>query len=84
MFKITLRTARELNGYTVEEVAECSGIPIGALSKYEVDSEWMPLSLISKVLTLYGVSSSLIYFGTEHNCVTHNRKPPRVSGVTKG
>ena len=73
MFKITLRTARNSCGYTEEEVTAYSGLSVDTLSKYEADSEWMPLSLISKILTMYGTSSNLIYFGTEASCIKYNR-----------
>ncbi|KGP76606.1 hypothetical protein JT05_03775 [Desulfosporosinus sp. Tol-M] len=73
MFKITLRTARELNGYTVEEAARHSGVPVDMLCKYEVDSEKMPISLIRRILNTYGASSSFIYFGTEADCIEFNR-----------
>jgi transcriptional regulator with XRE-family HTH domain len=73
MFKITLRAARVACGYTEEEVAKHSGVSVDTLGKYEVDSGKMPISLIRKILNMYGVSSSFIYFGTEADCIEFNR-----------
>ena len=72
MFKISLRVARELSGYTAEEAAGNCGIPIYTLNKFETDSGQMPIKLISKILSLYKISSSLIFFGTIEDCIKHN------------
>ncbi|KLU63996.1 hypothetical protein DEAC_c39900 [Desulfosporosinus acididurans] len=82
MIKITLRTARELSGYTIKEVADYCGIVVGVLDEYEVDSEYTPISLIRKILSLYKISSDLIFFGTLEDCIKHNRS--ETTGVTKG
>jgi len=71
--QFTLRVIRGLNGYTQEEVALYCGVPISTLDELETDSGIMPISLISKLLTLYKVSSSIVYFGTESDCIKRNR-----------
>lgn len=74
MFKISLKTARESCGYTAEEVAEYCGIPCGDYDKVEIDPSQIQLSLICKIVTLYGAPLSLIYPGTEADCINHNYK----------
>lgn len=74
MFKITLGKARESCGYNLEEVSMRLGIPIDTLNKYEVDSAFMPMDSIAKILTLYKTSSSIIFFGTEADCIKHNQE----------
>ena len=73
MFKISLKVARELSGYTVEDVAKYCGVSISNLSKIEIDSGWIQFSLMQKLTNLYGVPLDLIYFGTEVDCIEHNR-----------
>lgn len=73
MFKISLKAARELSGYTVEEVAGYCGIPVDVYSKIETDPSQTQLSLIYKIVTAYGVSLSLIYPGTDTGCIKHNQ-----------
>lgn len=77
MLKITLRAARESCGYTKEEVAEHCGMPIKAFNEIEDDSMDTPISIIRKTLCLYGISAELIYFGTESDCIKHNRSNPQ-------
>lgn len=74
MFQITLRAARESCGYTQEEVAEYCGVSTRVLEKIEIDSQDAPISVVRKALSLYGVSSKLIYFGTESDCIVHNKQ----------
>lgn len=74
MFQITLKMVREACGYTIEEVAKNCEISFSTLKKFEIDSEWMPVKLISIILRHYRVSSSLIYFGTEANCIRRNHR----------
>ena len=73
MFKITVRTARNSCGYAEEEVAKYCCISVDTLLEHEADSKWMSLSLICKILTMYGTSSSLIHFGTEADCIEYNK-----------
>ncbi|MDP4158171.1 MAG: helix-turn-helix transcriptional regulator [Bacillota bacterium] len=70
---ITLRTARELNGYTIEEVAEFCDLTIGEYEEIEKDPSNFSLRIISTIANLYGVSLKYIYAGTENDCVSHNK-----------
>jgi len=61
MFKITFKAAREMSGYTVEEVAEYCGVSSRTIGKYENNPSRLPLYLIIQLSVLYGVSpNSLI------------------------
>ena len=55
MFQITLRTARELSGYTVEYVAEYCEVSRNTIRKYEKDYTKLPLHLIIKFSFLYNI-----------------------------
>jgi len=73
MFQITLRAARLSCGYTPEEVAKHCGITVKAYEKIEKDSGKVKLGILLGLLKLFGVSADLIYFGTEADCIKHNR-----------
>ena len=73
MFQISLKTARELSGYTADEVAKYCGVSTEVYNKIEIDPSQIQLSFIFKIVTLYGASLNLIYPGTETDCIKHNR-----------
>jgi len=74
MFQITLKTARELNGHTLEEAAKCLGMNMDNYCNVENDPSQIPLSLICEIVVFYGVAMSIIYPGTEAECIKHNQK----------
>ena len=63
MFKITLRTARELNGYTVEEVANQCGLTEECYRAYEDDFGKAPAKIAFMVHSLFKISLDSIYIG---------------------
>ena len=71
--KITLRSARELSGYNVEEVARHCGVSEDLYNKIESDPGQTQLGLIFKIATFLGISLRVIYPGTEADCIEHNR-----------
>jgi DNA-binding XRE family transcriptional regulator len=73
VFQITLRAARISFGYTAKEAAKACGISKSTMSRYEIDSDHVPLRTALKLVRLYGVSMDLIYWGKESNCFEHNR-----------
>jgi transcriptional regulator with XRE-family HTH domain len=73
MFKISLKAARELSGYTVEEVAVICGVTVDVYSKIETDPSQTQLSLVHKIVTAYGVPLDIIYPGTDTGCIKHNQ-----------
>jgi transcriptional regulator with XRE-family HTH domain len=73
MFKISLKAARELSGYTVEKVAEYCGVTVDVYSKIENDPSQAQLSLIYKIVTAYRVPLGIIYPGTDTGCIKHNQ-----------
>jgi len=60
MFQITLRTARELSGYTVEEAARHLEIPINTYIAYENDPGVIPKVIACKIKKMYNVLLELI------------------------
>ena len=73
MFQISLKTARELSGYTTEDVAKYCGIPTDVYDKIEIDPGQTRSSLILRIATLCGATLSFIFPGTEVDCIKHNR-----------
>lgn len=72
-FQFTLKAARICCGYSVKEVAKkCNVRPI-TITKYEEDPRDISFDLLTKLLDLYRVPADLIYFGTELECIMHNR-----------
>ena len=65
MFKISLKAARELSRYTVEEVAVICGITAGDIKRYEKDTREMPFDLAKKVKWLFHINIEQIYLGLE-------------------
>ena len=74
MFKITLRAARELSGYTIEEAAGYFGIKVEALERYEMNTALIPVKIISKISLLYKIPLELIFIGTENKFLNNNKK----------
>lgn len=74
MFQFTLRAARISCGYSLKEVARYCEVSVGTISRYEKDNGTLPLHLILKLSLLYGGSLDLIYFGSEADCIKHNRE----------
>jgi transcriptional regulator with XRE-family HTH domain len=65
MFKITLRMARELAGYTVEEVAGICGVSVDDVKMYESDTRVLPFELARVMKRLYHIKLEQIYIGLE-------------------
>ena len=65
MFKISLKTARELSGYTVEDIAVIYGITVEDVKKYENDTRKMPFDLAKKAKRLFHIDIGQIYLGLE-------------------
>ena len=67
MFKITLRMARELSGYTVGEVSRHCHVSIVEMGRLENDPGEMPKVVACKIRRLYGISlDSLCIGNTSH------------------
>ena len=73
MFQITLKGARELSGFTTEEVADHCGICEDEYQAIEDDPSQTSLSLMLKITVFLGSQLSLIYPGNKVDCVNHNR-----------
>ena len=80
MFKITLRAARELSGYTVGEVAVICGITAGDVKRYENDTREMPFDLAKKAKRLFHINIEQIYLGLEPK-YTNNSMEKRAQNV---
>jgi len=63
MFQITLRAARELSGYTEEEVANQLNITKNCYVKYENDPGKIPASIAHMIRYLFLISLDSIYIG---------------------
>jgi len=74
MFQISLKTARELSGYTVEEVAEYCRVTIDEFNEFENDCKDMPISIGLKVSNLYNFLPSTIFIGSEAEYISRRRK----------
>jgi len=72
MFQITLRTARELSGYTVENVAVICGITVEDVKRYEENTKKMPFDLAKKVKCLFHINIEQIYLGLESEYSKNN------------
>lgn len=72
MFKISLRAARELSGYTVEEVAVICGITVEDVKGYEKDTREMPFDLARKVKRLFHINIEQIHLGLESEYTNNN------------
>lgn len=65
MFKITLRMAREMAGYTVEEVAGICRVTVEDIKRHEADTREMPFGLARVMKRLYHIKIEQIYLGLE-------------------
>ena len=74
MFKISLRAARELSRYTVEEVAVICGVTVNKFNEFENDCKDMPISIVLKVSNLYRFPPSTIFIGSETEYIGKHRK----------
>ena len=74
MFKISLKAARELSRYTVEEVAGYCGIPVDKLNEFENDCKDMPISIGLKISNLYNFPPSTIFIGSETEYISGHGK----------
>ena len=63
MFKISLRVARELSGYTVEKVANRCNITEDCYKKYEKDFGKAPAKIAFMIHSLFRISLDTIYIG---------------------
>ena len=62
MFKITLRSARELSGYSIKEIANHCGLAEDCYRKYEDDFGKTPARIAYAIRTLLRISLDSIYF----------------------
>ena len=60
MFKISLKTARELSGYTVEEVAKQCGVSIVQMEAFEREPGEIPKVMACKIKKMYKISLDLL------------------------
>ena len=74
MFKISLRSAREMSGYTVEDVAKQCGILTEVMDRFEEDCRDMPISIGLLISDLYKLPPSIIYIGPESEYINMHRK----------
>jgi DNA-binding XRE family transcriptional regulator len=73
MFKITLRDARELSGFTIEDITNHCGLTEDEYQTIEEDPSQTCLSLVLKITTFLGLQLSLIHPGNKVDCIYHNR-----------
>ncbi|MHB8124616.1 MAG: helix-turn-helix domain-containing protein [Desulfitobacteriaceae bacterium] len=71
--QITLRVAREMNGYTIGEVADHCGVTTDEYIEIENDPGRAQLNTVFRIANFLGVSLSLIYPGTALECIKINR-----------
>ena len=72
MFRISLRAARELSEYTVDEVAVICGITVEDVKRYEEDTRKMPFDLAKKAKRLFRIKIEQIYVGLESEYVKNS------------
>ena len=74
MFKISLKAARELSGYTIEDIAMICGIAVEDVKRYENDTREMPFDLAKKAKRLFHINIGQIYIGPESEYEKNNNK----------
>ncbi len=84
MFQITLRTARELCGYTIEDILKYSKLSLEACMELEGNTELLDVSHLRMIKKLLPISLDLIYIGKETDCINHNRVQIKRSGSKVG
>ncbi|SDC69110.1 Helix-turn-helix domain-containing protein [Paenibacillus sp. UNCCL117] len=67
-YKITIRTAREEAGMSLEKAAQDIGVSVKRLKWYELHGSRIPVNMARKLAETYGVSTDEIHFGTEEDC----------------
>lgn len=77
MNKITLRQAREMRGFTLQEVTEKTGITLRSLQRWEKDCRKMSYNECSLLVGLYRISADYIHIGPEETA------PARVAPASK-
>ena len=66
MFKqATLRSVREKNKYSVEDIALICGITVEDVKRYEDDTRKMPFDLARKAKRLFHINIEQIFIGPE-------------------
>jgi len=61
MFKITLRTARELSGYSIKEIASQCNLTEDCYREYENDFGKTPASIAFRIHSLFKICLDTIY-----------------------
>ena len=61
MVKITLRSAREVSGYSIEEIANHCGLTEECYREYEDDFGKTPARVAHKIRTLFRISLDSFY-----------------------
>jgi transcriptional regulator with XRE-family HTH domain len=74
MFKISLRAARELSGYTTKDIAVICGIAVEDVKRYEEDTRKMPFDLAKKAKRLFHINIGQIYLGLESEYIKNSNQ----------
>ncbi|MDR3542895.1 MAG: hypothetical protein P4L69_18315 [Desulfosporosinus sp.] len=85
MFQITLREARELRGYTIEDVALVCDIAVCDIMRYELDASKIPFNLAKRLKRLYRNKLEQIFMGLEAECIKSQclKRAPNVPACLK-
>ncbi|WP_135549016.1 helix-turn-helix domain-containing protein [Desulfosporosinus fructosivorans] len=73
MAQVTLRSAREMNGYSMEDIAVVCGITVEDVKMYEEDTRKMPFDLAKKAKRLFRINIEQIFVGLESEYVKNHR-----------
>ncbi|KLU67824.1 hypothetical protein DEAC_c02310 [Desulfosporosinus acididurans] len=65
MFTITLRSARELRGFSIKEVAVYCAITEEDVKKYESDTRCIPFTVAKKMKRLFHIKLEQVFIGLE-------------------
>lgn len=60
--RFTLKTAREMKGYTQEKAAKLIGISVDTLGNYERGKSYPDIPILRKIEEVYGVSYDQLIF----------------------
>ena len=60
--KMTLKTAREMNGYTQQQAAKAIGISTDTLGNYERGKSYPDVPVIKKIEEVYGIQYNQLFF----------------------
>lgn len=69
MLQISLKAARTNAGLTVVEASKIVDVHPQTLSKYEKDSSNIPVSLFTKLSTIYQFPEDNIFLGKEYDLI---------------